>query len=155
MIDTRSERLSGFGRHFDQETPLELAGLWPRLRAQRRKAEDLLSRNAMLLARCSRLRAETKLVCEEIAQCCETLTCTFVSVKRCRTCAPARPSRALRANLKNTAAPHDLVAALRDAIELLRMEFLETDGSGRETLTKCENALRRVQSIRTFILELY
>jgi hypothetical protein len=49
----------------------------------------------------------------------------------------------------------DLVEALQEATDILKMEFADTDGSGRETLHKCEKALQRTRSICTLELTLY
>jgi hypothetical protein len=49
----------------------------------------------------------------------------------------------------------DLVDALQEATDILKMEFADTEGSGRETLDKCEKALQRNRSICTLELPLY
>ena len=49
----------------------------------------------------------------------------------------------------------ELLEALQHATELLRMEFLDTEGSGRDTLAKCETALRRRRTSCTIELLLY
>lgn len=140
-----------------EETPTELTNLGVRLRAQRRKSDVLLAQNAVLRSRCVLRQAETKLLCEGIGEFCKTLAETFASIERVRreNCTSPRQGGADRTDLENVAAPRDFVSALAVATELLRMEFLETEGSGRETLVKCEDALRKAHSGRTFILPLY
>jgi hypothetical protein len=49
----------------------------------------------------------------------------------------------------------DLVDALQQATDILRMEFTGTEGSGSETLAKCEKVLQRTRSICTLELSLY
>jgi hypothetical protein len=49
----------------------------------------------------------------------------------------------------------DIVEALEQATEILKMQFLGTEGSGRETLAICEKVLRRARSICTIELPLY
>ena len=39
--------------------------------------------------------------------------------------------------------------ALLQAAEILKLEFSDLEGSGTETLVKCENALRRTRSVCT------
>jgi hypothetical protein len=49
----------------------------------------------------------------------------------------------------------DMVEALQQSAEILKMEFQDTEGSGRDTLVKCEKVLRRIRSVRTIELPLY
>jgi hypothetical protein len=49
----------------------------------------------------------------------------------------------------------DLVDALTQATEILETEFFDTEGSGRETLAKCEMALQRTRRKLTIDLPLY
>jgi len=49
----------------------------------------------------------------------------------------------------------DTLEALRQAAEILQMEFADTEGSGRETLVKCESVLKRTRFVRTIELPLY
>ena len=49
----------------------------------------------------------------------------------------------------------DMVEALQQAAVILKMEFTDTQGSGRETLVKCETVLQRMRSVRTMELPLY
>ena len=49
----------------------------------------------------------------------------------------------------------DLVEALQKAIEILKMGFSDTDGSGRDTLVRCEKVLQRSRSTYTIELPLY
>ena len=49
----------------------------------------------------------------------------------------------------------DMVEALQQAAVVLKMEFTDTQGSGRETLVKCEKVLQRMGSVRTMELPLY
>jgi hypothetical protein len=51
--------------------------------------------------------------------------------------------------------PVEIQEALEDAVELLRMEFADTEGSGEQTLKKCEAVLRKLKSQNTLILSLY
>jgi hypothetical protein len=49
----------------------------------------------------------------------------------------------------------DLVAALAQPTEILKMEFADTRGSGYETLVKCEKVLQRTNSTQTIELPLF
>lgn len=49
----------------------------------------------------------------------------------------------------------DMVEALQQAAVILKMEFTDIQGSGRETLAKCEKVLLRMRSVRTMELPLY
>jgi hypothetical protein len=49
----------------------------------------------------------------------------------------------------------DMVEALQQAAAILYMEFADTQGSGRETLVKCEKVLQRTRSVSTMELPLY
>ena len=49
----------------------------------------------------------------------------------------------------------DLVEALAEAAQILEMEFADTDGSGHETLVKCEKALQRTRLTQTIELPLF
>lgn len=49
----------------------------------------------------------------------------------------------------------DMVEALQQAAVILNMEFADTQGSGRETLVKCEKVLQRARSVSTMELPLY
>jgi hypothetical protein len=42
--------------------------------------------------------------------------------------------------------------ALQQVTEILKLEFSDLEGSSRETLVKCENALRRTRSVCTIVL---
>ena len=153
----RPERALRSSEWITEEPSMELQNLGVRLRAQRRKSDVLLAQSAVLRYRCVLRQAETKLLCDGIGEFCKTLAGTFASIERVRreNCTSPRQSGTDRTDLEDVAAPRDFVSALADATELLRMEFLETEGSGRETLVKCEDALRKAQSVRTLILPLY
>lgn len=157
VSDTRSERAASLGGSLEQRTSSKLTNFAGRLYAQRRETENLLARSALLRSRCLLRRTETRLLCEEIGHFCKTLAATFTSIERLRydLCGSLHQGDSDCTDLESITAPRDLVGALEDATEILRMEFLETEGSGRETLVKCEDALRKAQSIRTFILPLY
>jgi len=49
----------------------------------------------------------------------------------------------------------DLIDALQQATEILKLEFSDTEGSGRQTLAKCEQTLQRTRSTQTIELSLY
>jgi hypothetical protein len=49
----------------------------------------------------------------------------------------------------------DMVEALLQAAEILKLEFADTEGSGRATLAKCETVLKRTQTVQTIELPLY
>lgn len=49
----------------------------------------------------------------------------------------------------------DMVEALQQSAEILKMEFEDTEGIGRDTLVKCEKVLKRIHSVRTVELPLY
>jgi hypothetical protein len=48
-----------------------------------------------------------------------------------------------------------MVEALGLAAEILKLKFAETEGSGKETLLRCERVLGRTKSVLTVRLPLY
>jgi hypothetical protein len=49
----------------------------------------------------------------------------------------------------------DMVEALQQATEILKMEFSDSEGSGRATLVKCEQVLQRTRRVLTIELPLH
>lgn len=48
----------------------------------------------------------------------------------------------------------EMVEALQQATEILKLEFSDSEGSGRETLVKCEQVLQRTRRVWTIELPL-
>jgi hypothetical protein len=145
--------------------PLRDMDLIDHLRTQRHRIATLSSEAESLRARGRRLLAESNFLTERLDRSFTDLAGAFLanrravedlrlhsSVKQARV--PVRAT-SIGASEQLLADSPDLVDALQQATDILKMEFADTEGSGRETLDRCEKALQRTRSIRTIELPLY
>ncbi|HUC53336.1 MAG TPA: hypothetical protein VMR90_04785 [Candidatus Cybelea sp.] len=147
-----------------RRTPtVPLLDLLGRLRAQRRRMAALSKKNLTLQTQGKRLVAESNCLAENVQRSCSNLvktsfaTRTAVSelrLRRGRT-PGGTPLLSIQLNEPVLADSPDLVDALQQATELLKMEFSDTEGSGHQTLVKCEKVLERTRSTQTIVLPLY
>jgi hypothetical protein len=133
------------------------------LRDQRLRIAALASKSIELRANGKRLLAQSSSLAEAFEQSRADLSRTYLTTEK------AAKNLRLRGPGRGTVIPFfsrdstervlidspDMVEALQQAAEILAMEFAATEGSGRETLMKCESVLKRAQSIRTIELSLY
>jgi hypothetical protein len=145
--------------------PLPDLDLIDRLRSQRHRIATLSSKAESLRARGRHLLAESNFLAARLDQSFTDLASAFLANRKAvadlrfhsssRRC--GAPIRAASAGLPDqvVADSPDLVDALQEATDILKMEFADTEGSGRETLDKCEKALQRNRSICTIELPLY
>jgi hypothetical protein len=150
---------------FGRRTPsTSLPALLDQLRAQRHRIASLSRETGTLQSRGKSLLKESYLVAARVEQSRARLANAFLTTRSAL--AELRLSRAQNqggipiakshglAAERVLADPPDLLEALQQATEILKMEFSDTEGSGRETLVKCEKALRRNCS-RIIELRLY
>jgi hypothetical protein len=133
------------------------------LRTQRRRIAALSKKTIALQTRGMSLLAESGLLARLLEQSSSNLTKTHLAISSA--VAEARLSRShsqCGAPLPaKTRAEHlladspDVLDALQQATEILKMEFSDTEGSGRQTLAKCQKALHRTRSTQTIELSLY
>jgi len=135
------------------------------LRNQRGRISALARKNARLQTNGKRLLAESTLLVQVFRRSRTELANTFRSIEnaaetfRLRHSSRERglgaPSNAVAVSERVLVDSPDTLEALRQAAEILQMEFADTEGSGRETLVKCASVLKRTQSVRTIELPLY
>ena len=142
-----------------------LPALLDQLHSQRCRIASLSLETGTLQSRGKCLLKESYLVAERVEQSraglANALVATRSALAELRLSRSQNPrgipipeSHGLVAERLLTDAP-GLIEALQQATEILKMEFSDTEGSGRETLVKCEKALRRNCSTRTIELRLY
>ena len=135
------------------------------LRAQRRRISELTRASGTLQNRGRHLLAESKSLASQVEQSCTNLASAYLTTKS------AVAELSLRRSRKNGDTPipspssnvpevvladsPDLVEALAQATDILKMEFADTDGSGHETLVKCEKVLQRAHLTQTIELQLF
>ncbi len=133
------------------------------LGAQRHRIAELSRESGALQLHGRFLLAESNSLAERVQQSCARLESACLKTKT----AVARLR--LRRSGKNGGTPvspktvterlltdsPDLVEALAEAAQILEMEFADTDGSGHETLVKCEKALQRTRLTQTIELPLF
>jgi hypothetical protein len=135
------------------------------LRAQRHRIAGLSSEAGSLCSRGRRLLAESNTLAVRLDQSFTDLASAFLANRkavaelRLNSFARHRSARVRAASEGSmervlTDSP-DLVDALQEATDILKLEFTGTQGSGSETLAKCEKALERNRSICTLELPLY
>jgi hypothetical protein len=135
------------------------------VRAQRHRIATLSSEAGCLCSRGRRLLSESNFLAVRLDQSFTDLATAFLANKKAVTelrlhSSARQGSTQVRAASEGTAervladAP-DLVGALEEATDILKLEFTGTKGSGSETLAKCEKALERNRSICTLELPLY
>jgi len=142
-----------------------LPGLIHELRAQRlrisalsRKSGALRDRGRNLLAKSKTLAARVEGSWTDLAITCLNTRSAVAELrlrrsgKRSRTPVPRPSGNAPELVLADSP---DMVEALEQATEILKMEFSGTEGSGLDTLVKCEKVLHRTRSTWTIELPLY
>lgn len=133
------------------------------LLSQRQRIVALAKQTVVLQARGRHLLATSSTLAESLAQSSAGLVQTYSATRAAAAglqigpaassggyCAPRQDFR--------ERATHDspeLLEALAQATELLRMEFHDTDGGGSDTLAKCEQALLKARTSCTIELRLY
>ena len=142
-----------------------LPNLRHQLKVQRRKISALSQQSGVLRDRGRTLLAESKSLAARVEQSCTSLASAYLRTKSAVAELRLRRSgtqRGTPAPKPSTNAPDvvladapDLVEALEQATEILKMGFSDTDGSGHDTLVKCEKALERTRSTCTIELPLY
>jgi hypothetical protein len=111
----------------------------------------LVKRSAELKLRQMALVAESKSLCDELLR---TWAAIVDTSARAVTLTESDRRREKRDEMDFGEPVKELAAALSAAISVLRMEFSGTEGSGRQTLIRCERTLRRVSLPRSFVLPL-
>ena len=132
------------------------------LKSQRRKIVILANKTGTLRTRGQHLLAQSILLSLSLEQSSRDLTDTFVLTKKVLTRLPLRgsgrqgevPLRSNNVRERVVEDSPDMVEALELAAEILKMEFAETEGSGKETFLKCEKVLERTKSVMTVRLSL-
>ena len=146
-------------------TDIPVPHLIHQLRAQRRRISALSRESGTLRNRGIHLLAESKSLASQVEQSCTSLANAYLTTKL------AVAELGLRRSRKNGDTPFpspssnvpavvladspDLVEALAQATDILKMEFADTDGSGHETLVKCEKVLKRRHLTQTIELSLF
>ena len=142
-----------------------LPDLIHQLRSQRRKISVLSRKSGTLRNLGIHLLAESKSLAARVEQSCTNLAGAYLITKS------AVEELRLRRSSKKGGTPipnpssnvpevvladsPDLVEALAQATDILKMEFADTDGSGHETLVKCEKVLQRAHLTQTIELPLF
>ena len=133
------------------------------LRTQRRRIAALSKITIALQTRGRTLLAESSSLARLLEQSSANLAKTHLTIRtavaKLRLCrAPGRGGTPFPAKMpaeRVLADSPDLIDALQQATEILKLEFSDAEGSGRQTLAKCEQALQRTRSTQTIELSLY
>lgn len=133
------------------------------LRTQRRRIAALSKKTIALQTRGMSLLAESTSLARLVEQSSANLAKTHLTIRtavaelrvRRSLSQCATPLSAKRPAERLLADSPDVIDALQQATEILKMEFSDTEGSGRQTLAKCEQALQRTRSTQTIELSLY
>jgi hypothetical protein len=146
-------------------SPLSDGDVFASTLAQRRRLEALCVRSEMLRTRGSMLRDEVQWLSQCIQHSYLKLIAAYTAMKHANTPAghhfrpsgdPALQNTMPAKGAQPVAIETDLTDALLGATEILRTEFADTQGSGRETLERCERALCKARlPIRSIELPLY
>jgi hypothetical protein len=139
-----------------------LAGLVISLEGQWRRIRALSKRSATLETRGKHLLAKSNLLRDKFGQSSKNLTQTFVvtktAVAELRLLGSSREGGNLTPREKAVERvvedSPEMVEALQQATEILKLEFSDSEGSGRETLVKCEQVLQRTRRVWTIELPL-
>jgi hypothetical protein len=133
------------------------------LRTQRRRIATLAKKTIALQTRGMSLLAESSSLARLFEQSRANLARTHLTIAT--SLAELRQRRSLSRSGEPLPAKRpvecvladspDVIDALQQATEILKMEFSDTEGSGRQTLTKCQQALQRTRSTQTIELSLY
>ncbi len=142
-----------------------LPGVIHELRAQRLRISALSRKSGALRDRGRNLLAKSKTLAARVEESWTDLAITCLNTrsavaelrlrhsgKRGRTPVPRPSGNAPELVLADSP---DMVEALEQATEILKMEFSGTEGSGLDTLVKCEKVLHRTRSTCTIELPLY
>jgi hypothetical protein len=142
-----------------------LPDLIHKLRAQRIRISALSRKSGALQDRGRDLLAKSKLLAARVEQSWTNLAIACLDTRsavaelrlhrfgRHRRAPVPEPSRSVP-ELVLADSP-DMVEALERATEILKMEFSGTEGTGLDTLVKCEKVLQRTRSTCTMELPLY
>ena len=146
-------------------TPAPLPDLIHELRAQRIRISALSRKSGALRDRGRNLLAKSKSLAARVEQSCTSLAITCLNTRSAvaelrlrrsgsqgRTTVPKPSTNAPELVLADSP---DMVEALEQATEILKMEFSGTEGRGLDTLVKCEKVLHRTRSTCTIELPLY
>jgi hypothetical protein len=133
------------------------------LRTQRRRIAALSKKTIALQTRGMSLLAESSLLARLLEQSSSNLAKTHLTIRTAvaearlsrshSQCGTPLPAQTRTEHLLDDSP--DVLDALRQATEILKMEFSDTEGSGRQTLAKCQKALHRTRSTQTIELSLY
>ena len=133
------------------------------LRTQRRRIAALAKKTIALQTRGMGLLAESVSLARLFEQSSANLAKTHLTIRTA--VAELRQRRSLSQGGESLPAKRpsesvladspDVIDALQQATEVLKMEFSDTEGSGRQTLAKCEKVLHRTRSTQTIELSLY
>jgi hypothetical protein len=144
--------------------PLRLpTDLIEHLATQRRRISALSKKSEKLRRHGRILLAESNCLAGKLERSAKNLADTYLANKAAANDIQNRSSCSATASLTKSrngckrvlADSPDMVEALELATEILKMEFSETEGSGRQTLVKCEQVLERTRSSTTIELRLY
>jgi hypothetical protein len=132
------------------------------LGAQRHRITTLSKTAETLQSRGKHLLAESNSLAEKFGQARRSLAETYAKSKtalaeiRLPSSTRAHGSSAPRGNMPERVIEDssEMVEALQQATEILKLEFSDLEGSGRETLLKCEQVLDRARRIWTIELPL-
>lgn len=140
-----------------------LPALVRHLKRQRRRITALAATNALLRTRGKSLLTDAHSLAEKLVGSHANLARTFLATQAAAENFEPRGSdgeHGVQEQWKGGEermlrdAP-DMVEALRQAAEILKLEFEGTEGSGQDTLVKCEKVLRRTRSVCSIELRLY
>lgn len=153
---------------YDQNSPWPMPAtpdpdLLGHLRTQRRRIAALSKKTIALQTRGVRLLEESSSLARLLEQSSANLAKTNLTIRTAVAELRLRRSRSQCATPLSAKRPAecvladspDVLDALQQATEILKMEFSDSEGSGRQTLAKCEQALQRTRSTQTIELSLY
>ena len=144
-----------------QTSPNRLTEIAARLRMQRLRIDALANKTWTLRTRGKHLLAESKSLADTCARSFTQLAGIYLTMKTAESefrrhggdGRSAHPPKS--ASRPPTERSPDLVDVLAQATEILETEFFDTEGSGRETLARCEMVLQRTRRKLTMDLPLY
>jgi hypothetical protein len=123
---------------------------------------ELSKTNETLQTRGKHLLAESNSLAHKFGQASRNLAETYAKTKTvmaelrlsgsAKEHGPSTPQESMAERVIEDSS--DMVEALQQATETLKMEFSDSEGSGRETLVKCEHVLQRARRFWTIELPL-
>jgi hypothetical protein len=132
------------------------------LGAQRHRIATLSKTAKTLQSRGKHLLAESNSLAEKFGQASRSLAETYAKSKTAlgeirlprsaREHGPSTPRGDMPERVIEDSP--EMVEALQQATEILKLEFSDLEGSGRETLAKCERVLQRTRRVLTIELRL-